>query len=370
MFGFMLQKQLRAAAIQCEAVHEDISAGMFRALSNLNVATRTYYNSKIFDSRGDFFAELPVEGLDARYVSYEGAPAWDAVADAIRRQRANFIFANTFQRDGVARWMKQFDLPIMGIVHNPDILRESEHAMDLVREGRVFAFGLAQHVVTKIVDTVPELSGRCAVYNPAYWMDPARNEFDPDDNRRTILIPGAVDYKNRDFERLVAYLASGKLKTEVPVVFQVFTGGPDRQRLEQDIAKNGLEDHFELAPLDPVTGKVPHNRYLAALRRCDALMLLLPESRKDYLTNKLTTGVAAGMGSMRPIIAPDIYGRVYGVPTLATPTDSPFDISSLDLSAANLRAHQSTMSKLWNNVMFDNQIAAYKGLVKLGILKG
>ncbi len=112
-FGFNFQRQVKAAAIQCEAVHEDISAAAFRCLGNLDVHTTTYYNRKILENRGDFFAQVPLENVTSRYLPLEGVPAWEKAASAITRDRPDFIWANTFQRDGVARWMTQFDLPIL-----------------------------------------------------------------------------------------------------------------------------------------------------------------------------------------------------------------------------------------------------------------
>lgn len=350
-------------------MHEDVSAGFLLALSQCNIQMQAHFNRKILDQRGDFFAELHIPHLKMVYPPLEGVPAWDAVARAILRQNPQVIFANTFQRDGIAKWLAKFDLPILGVVHNPEILRNSPHAMDLVRRGKVFAFGLAPHVVARILDIVPELHGRCAVYHPVYWMREAEDRFAPDPNLRRIFIAGAVDYNNRDFKRLTGFLAGGGPEPKIPVKFQIFTGGPDRKRLEQEVSDFGLQRFFEFAPLDPQTGRVPHAVYLRGLRACDAVMPLLPQERKDYLVNKYSTGIAAGVGSIRPLIAPKIYGDVYGFAALAPRADNPVDISELDLGLGHLTARRADMRQVWQRAMAQNQNAVAEGLAALGLRK-
>jgi hypothetical protein len=347
-----------------------VSAGFLLGLSEFDIQTQAYYNKKILAQRGDFFADLKIERLSVDYALLEGVPAWENVATRLLKQDPEFIFANTFQRDGIAKWLTQFDRPILGVVHNPDILKLSDHAMSLVSQGKVFAYGLAPHVVSKITRTIPELEGRCAVYHPVFWMRPKDDQFAPAQNCRRIFLAGAVDYKNRDFERLVAFLARDGLQTDIPIVFQVCTGGPDRKRLEQDIADFGLQRFFELTPLDPQTGRVPHAVYLRSLRSCDAVMPLLPQERKDYLFNKYSTGIAAGIGSMRPIIAPKIYGEVYGFPALEPALHNPVDISALDLSLPRLLAIREEMKAIWTRAMAENQVAISRGLATLGLRAG
>ncbi len=323
--------------MQMEAVHEHITAGFFKVFSELGVTCNGHFNRRILQLNGDLFNHLSYAGVHVDYPVLVGRHCWQALADRIITESPELLFFNTFQKDGIAGWAEQFDRPVIAIVHNPGKFADSEVCMRWARSGRLTVFCLAEHVQKSLLKRVPELEGRVHVHYAYEVLPPGPDEYDADADVLNIVIPGSVNYLNRGFDGLIDTLKETGSALERPVKFSIIAGGPDRKRLEEDISKYGLEKYFELLPLDPLSGRVPHSLYLEALGSCQAIMPLLPASRIDYLKSKVTSGVLAGLGAARPMICPPEVGEAYGFEPINLPTDRPFDISKADLSPATLR---------------------------------
>lgn len=338
----------QVAAFQMEAVHEDLAAGFFRGFSEMGLGCKGYFNSRIFGSRGDFFDIVRHPNVEMTYPPYEGKPNWNTVAGHVREQAPRLLYFNTLQRDGIAKWGDQFGVPILAVVHNPFLFKRSEPCVDLARRGRIDMFGLAPHVVTKLVELVPELEGRAHVHHPYEWMPDEADRYSEDPDVLDIIIPGAVNFENRDFEGIVAYLNSGDAENQRPFRFAIVAGGPDRGKLEAQIRMDGLEKWFDLLPLHPETRRVPHSDYLNRLYRSHAMLPLLPVNRTDYLVSKITTGIMAALGTGRPIITTRNVGEIYGFTPIDLPDGKPYAIGEADLSAttlANRRAESLAIRK-------------------------
>lgn len=326
----------KVAAFQMEAVHEDLAAGFFRVFSELGLGCRGYFNQRIAASRGDFFDLVSHPGVEMTWPPYEGRPAWDKVADDVRAQDPSLLYFNTLQRDGIAKWADQFGVPILAVVHNPFLFANSEPCRDLARRGRVDMFGLAPHVVSKLVEAVPELEGRAHVHHPYEWMPDGADAYSEDPEVLDIVVPGAVNFGNRDFEGIIRHLNSGEANHQRPFRFSIVAGGPDRQRLEDQIRLDGLEKWFDLLALDPETNRVPHRDYLSRLYHSHAMLPLLPQGRQDYLRSKITTGVMAALGTGRPMITTRAVGEAYGFTPVQLPDGEPSVIGKADLSGETL----------------------------------
>jgi hypothetical protein len=217
--------------------------------------------------------------------------------------------------------------------------------MQLVRRGRLEVFGLAPHVVEVIERDIPALKGHVHLHLPYDWKRPGVCDYalPGPGERLEIVIPGAVDFKNRAFELLVGHLAQTDLSGLRRFRLVVVAGGADRAALETLVAESGLDDLFDFEPLDPVSGRVPHDRLMARYSASHAFLPLLPPGRFDYVRKKITTGVVAAIGAERPQLAPPGVARAYGFEPLKMPPGRPFDLSQADLSDENLlRLHEKT----------------------------
>lgn len=331
----------QVAAFQMEAVHEDLAAGFFRVFSEMGLGCQGYFNNRIFTSRGDFFDTVSHPNISMSYPTYQGRPDWDAVVEKVRAQDPRVLYFNTLQRDGIAIWGDRFNLPILAVVHNPFLFKGSDPCVDLARRGKVDMFGLAPHVVAKLVELVPELEGRAHVHHPYEWMPDDADQYTEDPEVLDIIIPGAVNFENRDFEGIINYLNSGEAEKQRPFRFAIVAGGPDRGKLEEQIRLDGLEKWFDLLPLHPETRRVPHPDYLNRLYRSHAMLPLLPQNRRDYLNSKITTGIMAALGTGRPIITTTRVGKVYGFSAIALPAGQPYAIGEADLSATTLAGRRA-----------------------------
>lgn len=324
------------AAFQMEAVHEDLAAGFFRVFSDSGLTCQAHFNRRILGSRGNFFATVRHRNVGVRYPIMDGAPAWRKLFEDVRATKPKALFFNTLQRDGIASFARSFDLPVLCVVHNPLLFRDSRECRALAQRGGVEVFGLAPHVVEALRREVPELEGHVHLHRPYEWMMDEADCYESDPLTLDIVIPGAVDYNNRGFESLVEWLAGLVPEKVRPFRLSILAGGPDRGRLEDDIRRHGLQRYFHLAPLHPETRRVPHENYLRQLYQCHAMMALLPAGRMDYLTSKISTGIMAALGTGRPIIAPASVGNAYGFTPIEVPEDSPCDLTKADISPDRL----------------------------------
>ena len=324
------------AAFQMEAVHEDISAGFFKVCSEIKKGVYGYYNRRIEKSRGDFFAEFSLPRIKIEYPELEGRTAWDTLAQRVAQQKPKVLYFNTFQRTGIANWARQFDLPTIGIIHNPKMFCESDECIAYSRRKNFHALVLGDHVRDALLTLAPHLEERVSVYLPYYWTEEAMESYDPAPEVLQIAVPGAVSFQNRDFEGLLDYLSSADLTAQRRFRLLILAGGPDRARLESIIDKRRLKEFFDLAPLNSTTKRVPHSDYLRKLSECHAVLPLLPASRSEYVKSKVTTGIMAGIGTAKPIITTRTVADAYRVDCVMIPDDRPFDIGAANLSPSHL----------------------------------
>ncbi|MEM5515317.1 hypothetical protein WNY37_00030 [Henriciella sp. AS95] len=334
------------SCLQMEAVHEQVVAGFFRSFAELGLTCNAHFNRRILKQNGDLFQLLSYPGVHVDYPVMEGAHCWKAIASRVVDEDPKFIFMNTLQREGIAKWIEQFDRDVVGVIHNPKLFAASEACIQLAESGRLTAFCLAPYVVDKLKDAVPSLRDRAHVHYAYEVLPPGVDEYESDPGVLNILIPGAVNYSNRGFEGLIDTLRKTHSNLPRPVKFTIAAGGPDRARLEQDIKDHDLDACFDLMPLDARSGRVPYRLYVQCLSRCHAIMPLLPQGRQDYLHQKVTSGVLAGIGAARPMICPENVGEAYGFEPVLVPSDRPFDVSEADLSSETLQDRRQKLLRI------------------------
>lgn len=355
--------------LQMEAVHEHITAGFFRVFSELGLTCNGHFNRRILQLNGDIFSRLSYPGVHVDYPVMEGRSCWDAIAARVRSEDPSLIFMNTLQRDGIAEWIEQFDCPVFAIVHNPKLFAQSEACLRWAESGRLTAFCLAPHVARQLKRLVPSLANRTFVHYAFDILPGGIDNFDPEAEVLDIVIPGAVNYRNRGFAGLIETLRDTGHKLPRPLRFTVIAGGPDRARLEADIASHDLQEYFRLMPLDQRSGRVPHHEYLDCLGLCHAIMPLLPHGRQDYLKSKVTSSVLAGLGAARPMICPDVVGRAYNFDPIVVPPNRPYDVSSADLSAQSLAERRQQGLRIRKRGLNHNRRTITRALIESAVLE-
>jgi len=166
-----------------------------------------------------------------------------------------------------------------------------------------------------------DLFANAATVRPFYWGDPV----DPfaihrTTRRRRIAIPGAVNFRNRDYPAILSMLPEITrhiARDEIEIA--VIGGGQDRERLEAMVEAAGYSNCFRFAARDPRTGFVNYDVYLAELRKSAFILPMLPEKRMDYRTFKISAALSTSAGLGIPAIIDRWTAAAYGLPSVAYP---------------------------------------------------
>lgn len=328
----MTQAGPRVAVVQLQAVHDEVVPSVLDTLAACGAHGTAYLNERIRE-RGDVVATFTPYADRVRYVDLAGAARWDALADEIGAEH-DVLLLNSFSRDGAARFAARTGLPAIGVVHNPDLVTQSAPCVEALRSGAVQPAALAPHVAATMMQRHPDLFARTVVLGA--WMWEMAGEPAADGVLR-LVVPGAVDLRNRDHERLLDELpaaveASGRSRSEVEVL--VVGGGRDRAHLESEVTRRGLDDLVRFAPVDP-SGSVLSADYFPPLAGADFLLPLLPEGRSDYRVSKISASVSASLGFTVPTVVDRWTASVYDLPSVDYPLG--------DLHDGLVRALRSTV---------------------------
>ncbi|HET7735556.1 MAG TPA: FkbM family methyltransferase [Nocardioidaceae bacterium] len=313
----MTDRPLRAAVVQLEAVHEEVVSSVFHALLANGVEPTAFLNNRILE-RADLFSTFTSFADRVHYVPLGGPGDWEALTERLRT--FDLLVFNTFQREGQAKLVRKVGIPALGIVHNPRIIVEEPACLDVIRSGELVPLTLAPHVTSSLMAHDPHLFAGTRTL--AAWMwDMPESVALPPTARRRITIPGAVDFKNRDYPLILDVLPGlvDKLGTD-SFEIGIVGGGRDRARLQELVTDRGLEDVFWFAPLDEETGFVRSDVFYAELARSTFLLPLLPELRRDYRVWKITASVSSSLGFKVPAVMDRWTSLVYDLPAVTYPT--------------------------------------------------
>jgi len=313
----MTDRPFRAAVVQLEAVHEEVVSSVFHALLANGIEPTAFLNQRILE-RADLFSTFTSFADRVHYVPLGGPGDWDALTELV--QGFDLLVFNTFQREGQAKWVQRLGIPALGIVHNPRILVEEPTCLEVIRSGQLVPLTLAPHVTSYLMAHDPHLFAGTRTLTAWMWDMPESVALPPT-SRRRITIPGAVDFKNRDYPLILDVLPElvDKLGTE-SFEIGIVGGGRDRARLQELVTARGLDDVFWFAPLDEATGFVRSDDFYAELARSTFLLPLLPELRRDYRVWKITASVSSSLGFKVPAVMDRWTSLVYDLPAVTYPT--------------------------------------------------
>ncbi len=124
-----------------------------------------------------------------------------------------------------------------------------------------------------------------------------------------VAIPGAVEYKRRDYLTLLDALS--KLPSKVPIHFFLLGNGQHAHgsgnNLKMRINKLGLQDYFTF-----FNSFVPNEVLHSYVRNCDAVMPLIHPINRDmekYLENQISGSFHLAFAYRKPLLMHDYYER-------------------------------------------------------------
>lgn len=144
------------------------------------------------------------------------------------------------------------------------------------------------------------------IFHPAF---PLTAVAEKPDGELWIGIPGAVEYKRRDYDALVRNFA--KLEKKPRVRFLILGNGShphgNGASLKELIASYGLQEYFLF-----YDGFVPNDIFHAYLQQCDALMPLIHPINADmekYLENQISGTFNIAFAYRKPLLMHEYYNR-------------------------------------------------------------
>lgn len=343
----MRKKKFDVVALQLEAVHEYVMGGFIRVFEEMGLRTLVILNERIMNLRGNFFDYMGgYSNSKIQFVPVNRAADWIKIRRIVSHASPSLAFFNTLHSPGPARLAVDLELPVLGVVHNCRSFRASHDCMKLIESDTLRLVGLAPHAVDAIKAAVPRAADHVYLHYPYDWTP---DDYVPKQTYgpvRKIGIPGAVSYRNRDFEGLIAYLAQADLSRTEPFEIHILSGGPDLEKLKKTVREQGLERYFFFVEKDPNLAETSTETYFAGLADCDVCLALLPDRSQEYLTYKITAGVMTAIGMGIPMIAQRRIGAAYGFPAIEPPDDSGFAFLGVDLSPERLAGMRNQMMKV------------------------
>ena len=316
--------RLSCCIVQLEPVHEEITPSFVLALNELGFHVDVYLPKKSLINKGDIYEFI--SGLDVSVYYWKPekrAKTWNALRQSIVGSGYSFCVFSTFQFPGCIAFAKHLNIPIFGVVHNPNAFvdsvgKESANYFDQINLKGLFV--LAGHVKDALLGGLSGLDARFAavpigVVKPYFWRQPHQvYAGDQKVSRNSLVIPGGVNYRNRDLLKLLDIVEGNSLISE-NLHFVVAGGGVDRPDFEKRVADRKLLGCFEFLPVSEMSGLVLYSDYYRAL---DGSSFCLPLSlNKEYSTSKITSALPTSIGFGLPALIPIDQAKIYQVPAIS-----------------------------------------------------
>ncbi|QVL52565.1 MAG: hypothetical protein KFB97_14380 [Cyanobium sp. M30B3] len=307
-----------------EAVHEEIIPSLIHALNSIHIKPDIYINRDCKLRRGDIFKEIT--GLNAciSYVPINGKPDWQNLQKLIQSKNYNACLFSTYQRKSILDFSLALEIPVFGIVHNVSLFIEafltSRHAKPKQDQIRGI-ITLSEHVCSTLISEFKYASATDLITScikPYFWQDISHIDIDvPRHSSTTFVIPGGVNFANRDFKGLIEAIKEMPISSS-QVHFIVAGGGRDRNSLEATVKDLGLDQYFSFAARNSL-GWVEYKDYYECILSSTYVLPLT--SNKAYLSTKITSAIPTSIGFCKPSLIPEEQKELYKIPAFPFPGD-------------------------------------------------
>jgi len=342
--------RFRAAVVQVEPIHEDVLPAVVHLLRLHGADVTVYLNELVRANRPGFKVRFPELGPLTRFVPMNSKADWRRLARKVTNAAPDLMVMNTFMFNAPSNWAHFWEGRMLGVVHNPDRMRQAEDSMALVRSGRVGLVTLAPHVTTNLMASDPDLYATVATITMTFPRPPRVKVVRPEGVRR-IAVPGTVNFDARDYEQIVAAVPR-MLEHAPPGSFDIAIVGPgaDRPALQELVREAGLERYFTFAPLNE-QGFVSGDVFYGYLLGSTFLLPSLPADDTTYRITKITASIPNSVGLGIPAIIDRWTATVYGIPAVTYTGDAIGDglvraMSMSDVELAEMRADLHDFGRL------------------------
>lgn len=317
----MTGSKIKACIIQCEAVHEEITPSIVKCLNDNDIPVDVYLNENILKRRGDIYKEIKGLNLNVIYTKFDGAKSWRILRENCNKVCYDLVIFSTYQFKSIIDYSSGFNSAVFGVVHNIKIFEESyieckKNELDNI----LGLIVLADHVKTNLAKilikykNLPQLDSLITIY-PHYWQNPEqlyfRREIDWNSKKLKIIVPGSVNFANRNFKEIIECIKNNPIiKEKLEIV--IAGGGKNRQDLENEIQKLNLSNSFKFLKLNHL-GWVEYPQYYEEISQSFACLPL--SANKLYKTEKITSAIPTSIGFLIPAILPISQKDQYKIPS-------------------------------------------------------
>ncbi|MEL0633153.1 hypothetical protein V6237_10255 [Pseudoalteromonas carrageenovora] len=308
----------KAAIVQFEAVHEEVIPSIDFYLKSVGYNTGSYLNRNIYKRKGDFFRDAGFEKVNYSYVTIEKGSDWAELMETVKGDEGlELLVLNTFQRKSVVNWSLNFDIPVIGIVHNPLLFLAIPDIKNILKANKnIYLLGLAPHVASYLIANIPFMQDRVGFVDPIVWEDSSREDkirvIDEGNTKRALSIPGSVNFKNRDYAALIEQVHLAKLRgmSSKNIGIRFLGGGKDRADLIDLIQDKGVNEFFDFSEVNE-QGFVPYDIYLSDLKNSSFLLPMFKTSDIAYRTYKISSVISSAVGNSIPLLGDSWTNIVY-----------------------------------------------------------
>lgn len=292
---------MRCALVEFNSYHDEVLPTFVWLLNRLGVTPDVYMVER--SARRRAFAGS--EGLRLRHRSVEHMDRFWGLPFRLRQYE--LVIVNSMEPDTVLDRATGIDAPLIGVVHNTELLLEDESYREFFAAPDHRALVLGEHISAHLQHSL----------GPVPWISHVvfgrRSKGEGDvDGRTTFAVSGNVEFHRRNYASLLD-AASELAAEDAPFVVRVVgrSTRPDGKALRTEVESRGLGRVFEFTP-----GEIDHARFFDLVGGSDFSLPLIDTTRdafRPYLETKLASSVPFAIGLGVPLVAHDALVRAYRV---------------------------------------------------------
>lgn len=348
----------QCAIVQIEGVHEVTIPFLIYTLNLQGWTPVVYINDRCKTERGDIFELCENLDFELHYTDLQHRADWGTLADKIRSNTSiEFIICNTFQLPNIAKYVSNFDLPIVGLVHNPELFLSSPEMRGFANKENIYLVTLWDHVSNSLRQGLEQRADNIATIKQTFLISNTNSTSSlfSSSNKIKIAITGAVDRRIRGLDGLFDLADVPDDSDLHNIKFVICGGGRDRVSFENEVSNRNLSEWFEFLDVDENTGNVPYDAYFEALASCDFIDTMLPTENRSYLEQKITSGILTAVSLGIPLIMDRATATVYQLPSILSQNNVRTHIQNVLETATKSKLHALRSELSEAREVFDTQ---------------
>jgi hypothetical protein len=296
---------MRCALIEYNTYHEEVLPTFVRLLNALDIKPDVYM---VRNSRGRVPFALTT-GLRLRRRRVERMD--DHWGLRFRLRRYDLLIINSIEPASVPQRLARTRTPILGVVHNTELLTEDAVYREFFSRKRRRPLVLWRHIAEQLAR-----DGRAIGWIAHVYFGEPEPEPVPADGPMTFAVSGNVEFHRRNYAALLT-AATELVADDMPFRVRIVgrSSSKDGQELREQVEARGLAGVFEFSP-----GEITHPDFYRLIAGSDFALPLIDRSDerlRPYFESKLASSIPFAIGLGTPLVAHRDLATAYGVESCA-----------------------------------------------------